>query len=132
MLRFVLLLPLAGLTACTYARTTMLGPDTALVAVSDSEGSTVAVQRKAMTTAAREGRRRGFDYFGVLASDEGREASTGLDRGQIPTPDDSRAQSVGSATYVSAAAALRVRYYRRGELPPAATGLYSTAVLRPR
>jgi hypothetical protein len=121
---------LFSLSGCTYASTTMLSPDTAVISASDSEGSANAVRHKALVTAAREAKERGYEFFAIVAVNDGRTSKIENLRGAI-LEHTTNAPAAGSwsVTYSGAEADLTVHFLHARELPANRNGIYEASAL---
>jgi hypothetical protein len=126
---FLLLLSLSG---CTYASTRMLSVDTALISASDSEGSVNAVRHKALLTAARDARERGYEYFGVIGLKDGRQSQTGDLRGPI-LEHTMNAPAAGSSSvgFSGAETEMTVHFLHANELPSDTAAVYKVSAVLP-
>ncbi len=128
MSKSVSLLLLLSLSGCTYASTKTLSTDTALISASDSEGSAKSVRDKALVTAARQASKRGYEYFAVVALNDGRQSNYESMRGSI-VEHTSSAHGGWGAPFSSATADLTVRFLHPSELPQNRDGIYETSVV---
>jgi hypothetical protein len=119
---------LLSLSGCTYASTEMLSTDTALISASDSEGSAKAVRSKALVTAARQARQRGYEYFAVVALKEGWQSNDQAMRDSIVSHTTSQHGS-WDAPFRSATTDLTVRFLHASELPQNRAGIYETSAV---
>jgi hypothetical protein len=125
------LLLMLSLSGCTYASTKMLNADTALISASDSEGSAKAVHQKALVTAAREAKERGYEYFAIVALNDGPQSSYELMRGSIV--DNTRSPNGGwEASFSGATSNLTVRFLHANQLPASRDGIYETGAVLAR